>query len=181
MEIKFIDPVSDFSNGMEVLRCYHDDLLARGKQLLKLVDEIHEHGMNEQLAYRCVEFHSYYTRANSLHHQDEEYVLFPQIVNQSALIDGMLERLTLDHEDIEACWSELANLLCNPENIKNTGELAEVAGEFEKMQREHLQRENEDFLTRVEELLTPELIFDMAGKMAILRGVQNEEVIPVVL
>ena len=90
MKFKFIDPVKDFSNGLQVLRSYHEDFLARGAQLLILVEDIRKYGMNESCANQSIEFHSYYTRANKLHHQDEECALFPLIVNRSFLIDGMI-------------------------------------------------------------------------------------------
>lgn len=175
MQFRFIDPVDDFTDGMQVLRGYHEDFLERGKQLLLLVEDIHNNGMNESSASRCIEFHSYYTRANRLHHQDEEAALFPLIINQSFLIDGMIERLTLDHEEIEESWNELAVLLSAPEKITGTGKLQRLAREFEKLQREHLLREDEDFLDQVEALLSSAQCIEMGKKMAALRGIKNLE------
>ena len=175
MEIKFIDPVTDFSNGIQVLRTYHDDFLVRGEQLLMLIEAICKNGMDESCATRCIEVHSYYTRANKLHHQDEEYALFPALVNQSFLIDGMMERLTLDHEEIEEAWDELSAMLANPEQISGTGKLNRLAREFEKIQRDHIVRENEDFLGFVEQSLDQKQLIMMGDKMAALRGLHNIE------
>ena len=156
MKFKFIDPETDFSNGLEVIKTYHRDFLNRGKELLSLVDEIIEQGINEPLANRCVEMHCYYFHTSRLHHFDEEYGLFPLLVNQSQLIDGMIERLTLDHEEIEEDWNALAKFLGDPERIIDKKQLKELAVRFEKGQREHLMRENEDFLPEIDALLTSE-------------------------
>ena len=50
-----------------------------------------------------------------------------------------------------------------------------VAIEFEKIQREHLLRENEDFLAKIETTLGPAQLIEMGGKMAALRGLNNQE------
>ena len=173
MQFRFIDPVDDFTDGVQVLRIYHKDFLERGERLLLLVEDIHKNGMSESSAGRCVEFHSYYTRANRLHHQDEEFALFPLIINQSFLIDGMIERLTLDHEEIEESWDELARLLGAPEKMIGMGKLRRLVREFEKLQREHLLREDEDFLDQAESILTPAQRVEMGGKMAALRGLKH--------
>ena len=173
MEIRFTDPVNDFANGIRVLRTYHDDFIVRGEQLLRLTEAIYKNGMTGSFATRCIEIHSYYTRANKLHHQDEEVALFPAIVNQSFLLDGMIERLTLDHEEIEETWDELAVMLGNPEQLTGVGKLKRIASEFEKKQREHLVRENEDFLAHVEKILGQEQLVTLGKKMAALRGLNN--------
>ncbi len=164
MEFRFIDPATDFSNGLHVIHTYHDDMLEQGQRLLKLVDTLQQQGMSEMLANQCIDAHCYYTHACLLHHQDEEKGLFPLIVNQSPLIDGMLERLTLDHEEIELAWETLASWLSQPEHINDFDQFKMVASDFEKVLREHLTRENEDFLPQIETLLTQEQQLQ-AGKL----------------
>jgi hemerythrin-like domain-containing protein len=171
MRFQFTDPVKDFSDGIDVLRCYHDDFFRRGKDILNLTGKISEEGVNQALAYQCIEHHNYYTRANKLHHQDEEHALFPVIVGDSPLIDGMIERLVLDHEEIEAAWTPLAKLLASPELIKDFSALMEFAEDFEKLQREHLTRENEDFLPHITSLLNELQLKEMGHKMASFRHV----------
>lgn len=171
MEFRFIDPVRDFSDGMAALRHYHEDFLVRGKRLLALAKMIDADGINESLAYQCVEMHCYYTRANNLHHRDEEHVLFPLIVNRSELVDGMIERLALDHEEIERSWCVLAEFLSRPECITNSNALLAAAADFEKLQREHLLRENEDFLPYIEKLLDKDQHAVIGRKMAAMRKV----------
>ncbi len=169
MQFKFTDPASDFSNGLLVLKAYHENLLERGEQLLKLVDEIDKQGINEALAYQCMENFWHYQHANLLHHQDEEQGLFPLMLGKSALVDGMMERLMLDHEEIEKAWDKLATYLSQPEKITNTGLLKHLATEFEQIQREHLIREDEDFSPRVQESLTEQELQQMGDTMKALR------------
>ncbi len=169
MEFRFIDPATDFSNGLQVIQNYHDDFLNRGKALITLVDTLRLEGMSETLANQCINSHCHYTHACLLHHQDEEKGLFPLIVNQSPLIDGMLERLTLDHEEIEEEWEALGSRLSQPEHIRDFGELQTLARAFEKVLREHLTRENEDFLPQINALLTPEQRLESGEIMQQLR------------
>ncbi|MGH9877723.1 MAG: hemerythrin domain-containing protein, partial [Nitrososphaerales archaeon] len=114
-----------------MLYSYHEQFLERGRELLVLVDRIQSNGVNEEQAYQCVQLHCFYQCANSLHHQDEEQVLFPLIVHRLYLVDGMIERLALDHEEIEEAWAELAPLLGGPEQIVDREKLKRLALEFE--------------------------------------------------
>jgi hemerythrin-like domain-containing protein len=125
--------------------------------------------MNENLANRCVDMHCHYFHAGRLHHLDEEQGLFPLLVNQSRLFDGMVDLLIQDHEEIEADWDPLASMLADPEHITDPKEFLELARAFEKRQREHLIRENEDLLPRLEELLTSEQRQQAGEAMAKLR------------
>lgn len=105
---------------------------------------------------RCLS--DYYEAALQRHHRDEERALFPVIVNRSFLIDGMVERLALDHDEIEVLWSELGPQLRRAEGVEEPKQLARLAHRYEKLLREHIFRENEDFFPKLMELLNlPEL------------------------
>jgi len=170
VRFQFVEPAEDFFDGLKVLYSYHEQFLARGRELLDLGDRIQGDGMTEEHAYQCVHLHCYYQRANPLHHQDEERVLFPLIVRRSFRVDGMIERLALDHQEIEEAWDQLARIIGCPEQIADREELKRLAVEFEKLQREHLTRENEDFFPAIEEWLTPEQRTEMGRKMASMRA-----------
>ncbi|HAC33481.1 MAG TPA: hypothetical protein DCF45_03065 [Gammaproteobacteria bacterium] len=170
MQFQFTDPAASFSDGLQVIRDYHDNLLATGERLLKLSFKISHKGVDEAAALEAIDLHQHYTRANVLHHADEERCLFPPLLEQDLVLDGMIERLTLDHEEIEQWWDELAVFLSSPETIKDTDRLVEVAYQFERLQREHLTRENEDFLPRIEELLDPVQRSLIGQQMAGLRN-----------
>lgn len=170
MQFRFLEPAQDFSDGLEVLRCYHQVFLDQGLQLLDLTESICRDGMDETRANRCVELHCFYLRANALHHRDEECALFPRLVNQSPLIDGMIERLSLDHEEIEESWDALAEYLSKPEQITDARGLIACARGFEKLQREHLVREDRDFLPQAAMLLDAEQRVLIARTMAYSRN-----------
>ena len=169
MEFRFTDPATDFSDGIKVIECYHQNFLDRGRELLTLVDEIIGQGINENLANRCIDMHCHYFHANRLHHLDEEQGLFPLLANQSLLFDGMVDLLIQDHEEIEDDWEPLARMLADPEHITDPKKLQELARSFEKRQREHLTREDKDLLPKVEELLTSEQKKQAGKTMAKLR------------
>ena len=169
MQFRFLEPAQDFSDGLDVLSCYHRVFLDLGGHLLELAESICREGMNEARAHRCVELHCFYLRANALHHRDEEYALFPLLLNRSQLINGMIERLALDHEEIEEVWDTLAGYLSRPEHIEDTRGLLACAQTFEKVQREHLKREDEDFLPQARRVLAAEHRVSMARTMLDMR------------
>jgi len=91
------------------------------------------------------------------------------LVGHSALFDGMIERLMMDHEEIETAWALLAGLLRQPEQITDNEQFLQFARDFEKLQREHLIREDEDFLPKVKAHLKAEKMMQAGKKMAQLR------------
>jgi len=72
MEFKYTDPASEFGDGLAVIRAYHDNLLVTGERLLKLSFKISHHGVGEAAAIEAIDLHQHYTRANTLHHADED-------------------------------------------------------------------------------------------------------------
>ena len=170
MQIRFQDPATDFNDGLGVIRAYHDSLLVHGRRLLEQIEAIGAHGPDAARSSRLAQLYSYYQRANTLHHLDEERALFPVVVGKDLLIDGMIERLTLDHEEIEEAWRVLEIAL--REILEHQGlpdQLEEKATRFEKLQREHLLRENEDFLPRLDSILTASQRQETGRVMAAMR------------
>ncbi len=172
MKFKFTDPATDFSNGLHVLKSYHEDFIARGVRLLVLAKEIKQQGMNENRANQCMDMYCHYSHANHLHHKDEEQALFPVLIDHSVLILGMVERLMMDHEEIEKSWDLLAEKLSNPQMISDFNQFLQLTIDFEKIQREHLNREDEDFSPKVKEILNVEQIKQIGETMSALRTKQ---------
>jgi iron-sulfur cluster repair protein YtfE (RIC family) len=168
----FQDPATDFSDGLKVLLAYHERFLVEAQRLVVLAGTLAQQGLDEAGAAEALRLAEWYENAMSLHHRDEERALFPRIVNRSFLIDGMIERLALDHDEIEASWSELTPLLRHSEEIANPKRLSQVAHPFEKLLREHIVRENEDFFPMLEALLASDQRRNIGLDMARLRGRQ---------
>lgn len=173
MEFRFTDPASDFSDGLAVLGAYHQSLLAHGEQLMKLAQDIAAQEMCEALANRCIALHCYYFHANRLHHLDEEQGLFPLLLDRDPLLNGMMDLLAQDHQEIEEDWEALSRMLGSPPGITDGREFQRMAAVFEKRQREHLLREEDDFLPRVAMLLTDEEKMQSGARMAKLRNLQQ--------
>ncbi len=165
----FTDPASDFSDGLKVLSAYHDSLLLQGKRLLEWANTLLREGCGLDRSVEAVRLAGYYCQTTQLHHRDEERCLFPLIINKSFLIDGMIERLALDHEEIEAHWAELADCLQAQQPLSDPLRCVELVQRFEHQLKEHIEREDLDFFPEVERLLSPEQRFKMGGWMARLR------------
>jgi hemerythrin-like domain-containing protein len=166
MEFKFTDPAKDFSNGLQVITDYHQDFLARGLKLVELAKEIQKKGMSQASANQCMDMYCHYSHATLLHHKDEEEALFPLLEDQSSLIIGMMERLIMDHEEIEESWAKLSSRLSHPESITNFDHFLHITLEFEKILRDHLTREDEDFGPLIKETLTIEQLKQAGEKMS---------------
>ncbi len=169
MEFKFTDPATDFSSGLQVITDYHQDFLSRGVQLVKLAEDIKKQGMTEQLANQCMDMYCHYSHATNLHHKDEEEALFPLLVEQSSLIIGMIERLIMDHEEIEDSWAAISARLSHPESITNFDHFLHLTTTFEKILRDHLTREDEDFAPQIKKILSVEQVKLAGDKMAEIR------------
>lgn len=174
MEFKFTDPAKDFSNGLQVITAYHQDFLTRGLQLIELAKQIQKQGMTQALANQCMNMYCHYSHATLLHHKDEEEALFPLLTEQSSLIIGMMERLIMDHEEIEESWAKLSSRLSHPENITNFDLFLHLTIEFEKILRDHLTREDEDFGPQIKKILSPEQLEQAGEKMANLRHLNKQ-------
>ena len=172
MEFKFIDPATDFTSGLKVITDYHQDFLARGTRLVKLAEKIKQQGMTEELANQCMEMYCHYSHATLLHHKDEEEALFPLLVDQSSLVIGMMERLIMDHEEIETSWEKVSTRLSHPEQIENVDHFLHLTIEFEKILRDHLTREDEDFSPHIIKVLTPAQLKQVGEKMFELRHIK---------
>ncbi len=85
----------------------------------------------------------------------------------------MIERLMLDHEEIETSWDLLANLLSKPEQITNVDQFLQLTIDFEKIQRDHLIREDEDFLPRLKDILSDQQLKQAGDTMSKLRHLTN--------
>jgi hemerythrin-like domain-containing protein len=164
-----VDPASDFSDGLQVLQTYHGSFLQHGRQLLALMEAIMAQGLDEQRALEAGRLSRYYAEITRLHHQDEEQIVFPLILNKSFVIDGMIERLALDHENIEAAWAELHGVLQAPERIMSSEQSLIWARRFERGLREHIGREDLDFFPEVERWLSPDQRAEAGRRMAQLR------------
>ncbi len=165
----FIDPATDFADGLRVLYAYHESFILQGQRLLAMAEAISRQGVGEETAAEAIRLAAYYEGTTRLHHQDEERALFPFIVNKSFLTDGMIERLALDHEELDEHWAKLNEVLRAPEQIADPALLLELAARFEKHLKTHIERENLDFFPVLEKMLSPGQLTGIGQRMARLR------------
>ncbi|TXL01718.1 hypothetical protein BMR02_02195 [Methylococcaceae bacterium HT1] len=75
----------------------------------------------------------------------------------------------MDHEEIEDAWKLIANQLKQPETITNFDALENSTINFEKLLREHLTREDEDFSPHAQAILNAKQRAESGEKMAEMR------------
>jgi len=81
----------------------------------------------------------------------------------------MIERLALDHEEIDEHWAKLNEVLRAPERIADPARFLELAARFEKHLKTHIERENLDFFPVLEKMLSPDQLAGIGQRMARLR------------
>lgn len=165
----FIDPATDFADGLRVLYAYHESFILQGQRLTAMAEAISQQGVDEETAAEAMRLAAYYEGTTHLHHQDEERALFPFIVNKSFLTDGMIERLALDHEEIDEHWAKLNQVLRAPEQIADPAQLLDLAARFENHLKTHIERENLDFFPVLVKMLSPDQLAGIGQRMARLR------------
>jgi len=165
----FIDPATDFTDGLRVLYAYHESFIFQGQRLLAMAEAVSRRGVGEETAAEAVRLAEYYERTTRLHHLDEERALFPFIVNKSFLINGMIERLALDHEEIDEHWARLNEILRAPEKIAEPAQLLDLTARFEKHLKTHIERENLDFFPVLVKMLSPDQLAGIGQRMVRLR------------
>ncbi|MGH8579271.1 MAG: hemerythrin domain-containing protein, partial [Gammaproteobacteria bacterium] len=79
----------------------------------------------------------------------------------------MIERLALDHEEIDEHWAKLNEVL--REQIADPARFLDLTARFEKHLRTHIERENLDFFPVLVKMLSPDQLAGIGQRMARLR------------
>ena len=154
-----------FDDPVAVLRACHERMLEHCDLLERLVDHVADKGPDMEASSAAARVYRYFSTAAKHHHQDEEQDLFPLLARQSMKIADLAFALRKDHERSDALWDALAPALRRVQDIEGNADFAAHAAEFCRLTREHVQRENREFLPLVQHSLSNRQLQDIGRAM----------------
>jgi hemerythrin-like domain-containing protein len=152
-----------FDDPIGLLRACHEKMLAH----LDLLEDI----TRTPDSARAQQVVRYFTTSARMHHRDEEEDLFPRLNRQSMKIAELVFSLKKDHEQLDRLWNQLTPVLKKLPADGLDATSIEQAMAFCTLCREHIQRENREFLPLVASSLSQQELGAVGEAMAARRGV----------
>jgi len=165
------DSLPGFDDPLALLRACHKNIIAHCDQLDALVAHIDEQGIDDEARKSARGIERYFSTNALLHHRDEEEDLFPRLNRQSIKIAELIQELKKEHTRLDLLWETIApGLKQLPDGFSN--DFMEAARDFCTLSRQHVNRENMEFLPLAASSLSQLDLGDIGESMAKRRGVK---------
>jgi hemerythrin-like domain-containing protein len=165
------DSLPGFDDPLALLRACHKKIIAHCDMLDDLLTYITEHGIDDEARNSARGIERYFSTSAVLHHRDEEDDLFPRLNRQSIRIAELIQELKKEHTRLDQLWGTIAPQLKRlPDSF--TDDFLEAAGDFCTLSRQHVNRENMEFLPLAASSLSQLYLGDIGESMARRRGVR---------
>lgn len=161
-----------FDEPLALLRACHTHILDHCDLLETIVARIRDGEVDGPTREAVRKVVSYFTTNARLHHQDEEQDLFPLLIRQSLKLAELIYGLKQAHTELDTLWAALAPELKRFPNLIEPDTFIEQAGRFCELNREHIRRENMEFLPLADSSLSSRQLKDIGIAMAGRRGVR---------
>ncbi len=143
-----ISKSASYEQPLELLLSCHAKVRHFSSALSKLTHAIQHNGWNDDYVISVNQVRHYFNVASSAHHQDEEKHLFPAIIAFEASASdsndemiSLIERLTKEHNESDALWYQLDNMLA--ESSEDFLTLHTLSHQFEFDMHRHAQIEDD--------------------------------------
>ncbi len=153
-----------FDDPIGLLRACHKKMLAHCELLEGLLTDPDPAAAQQVLRY-------FSTNAVT-HHQDEEEDLFPRLNRQSMKLADLVHRLKKDHVELDRLWSGIAAGLRQLSQARGDPAFSEAVQVFCALSRDHIARENTEFLPLASSSLSSMALGEIGEAMAARRGVR---------
>ena len=170
-ENRLTDDLPGFDQPLALLRACHEKILAHCDLLEKLLTRMDTSGPDDEARKAAERINRYFSTSAGLHHRDEEEDLFPRLNRQSLKIAELVYGLKKEHEELESLWKTLAPELQRLPGETFSEDFSRAAGNFCSLYREHIERENMEFLPIVASSLSQQQLTEIGESMAERRGV----------
>ncbi len=154
MNHPFPKPAPDFSDPLGLIRACHQRMLGHCELMQRLAEHLKHSGVDDEAMKAARKAHRYFSTAAQLHHEDEEQDIFPRVARTSTTMADLVHGLHQDHERIDAAWNDLGPMLVDPRNIGDTKQFAALVEQFCALYQEHIQKEEDEFFDRAQDLLS---------------------------
>ena len=161
-----------FDEPIALLRACHNKISAHCELIEQIVATL-QNGSGEfdtRAAGRKVI--TYFSSSGRRHHEDEEQDLFPLLIRQSLKLADLVNSLKQEHNRLEELWQAIEPELRRMPEPTDPDAFIAAASAFCSLNREHVIRENTDFLPVAQSSLSSQQIRDIGRAMANRRGVR---------
>ncbi len=159
------DVAPDFSDPLEMLHACHQRMRDHCDLLQRAAQHLNDNGLDDEFKKAAAQVHRYFASAAILHQQDEEQDLFPLLIRSSMKMADIINQLKQQHQAIQQLWQELAPLLARPVKIEDPAALIELGDRFAELYRQHLDYEEQEFLSMAVHMLSQEQLDKIGGAM----------------
>lgn len=155
----------DFSDPLGLLKACHQRILGFCDMLEKIVDHIAVQDVDDEVKQAAKKIYRYFSTAAILHHQDEEQSLFPMLVGESLKIATIIHELKQDHTTLDDAWQRIEPVLAKPDSIRDIDNFNQHVAIFCSTYRAHIQKEEDDFLSMAQHILSTEQLEQLGKQM----------------
>jgi len=160
-----------FDDPLALLRACHEKILAHCSLLEEMVTHVTRSGPDTEACRTAERITRYFSTSAKLHHRDEEEDIFPRLNRQSLKIAELVYALKNEHDELETLWETISPELKQlPEEVFSE-EFSRAASDFCNLYRQHIERENMEFLPLAANSLSQQELVEIGESMAERRGV----------
>jgi len=160
-----------FDEPLALLRACHEKILAHCDLLEELAAHMAGNGPDAEARKTAERITRYFSTSAELHHRDEEEDIFPRLNRQSLKIADLVHALKKEHEELETLWETLSPELKRLPGETFSAEFIRAANDFCSLYRQHIERENMEFLPLAANSLSQQELVEIGESMAERRGV----------
>jgi hemerythrin-like domain-containing protein len=171
-EKELSEPLPGFDQPIALLRACHTKMLAHCELLEQLSENLGNPDEADEVRDAARQVMKYFSTSAHQHHQDEETDLFPLMTRQSLKLAELVHGLRQEHRELDTLWESIATDLKRPQDIGDPAAFAARVQAFCDLNRQHIRRENAEFLPRAESSLSHQQLQDIGAAMAARRGVR---------
>ncbi len=159
-----------FDEPLALLRACHGKIVEHCELIEEIVRALQ--GNRDELDTRQAarKAITYFTSSARQHHEDEEQNLFPLLIRQSLKLADLVNSLKQEHRTLDELWLAIEPELRRMPEPADPDAFMSAASAFCRLNREHVLRENTDFLPLAQSSLSSQQIRDIGRAMAQRRG-----------
>lgn len=171
-EEKLHDTLPGFDEPLALLRACHKNIIDHCDKLENLVTHIDTQGVDDEARKAASNIFRYFSTSALLHHRDEEEDLFPRLNRQSIKIAELIRDLKQEHTKLDQFWEIMMPELKKLPDDNFSEEFLQASRDFCALSRQHVNRENMEFLPLAASSLSELELTDIGESMAARRGVR---------
>jgi hemerythrin-like domain-containing protein len=158
------EPLPGFDDPLGLLRACHRKMLVHCDLLEGLLSEPDPESVRQ--------VQRYFSTNAVTHHHDEEEDLFPRLNRQSMKLADLVHRLKQEHAELDRLWATITAGLHQLQQSRDDPAFVEAVQVYCTLTRDHIHRENTEFLPLAASSLSQAALGEIGESMAARRGVR---------